>query len=513
MSMRNPFSRFVALILVTGLLLDPVTVSGFFNGKIEPIQHSPLETASFESQALTLVLAASLFAVPIFLHHQDPFIQTVRMLPAESRMLGSKKKRTPKSPRKKGVVRNAADDLAKNYRWDTLESAKANLREAMGRYRPDLIQAYDNAANLTPSEMDALREEFYRIQVGDILSWGLSGMLDAPYFHRRHGEALQVTFPNLQLNLLGFQLAWDTREKGIESVRFVLQREHPQLLAEYDRLSDLSQLEIDNLKKRIYRIKNGHFNIWSLQKAGDRRIAPYFEGSYINALQAVFPLLKLNRLGFVLEWSTEAQGIESVRYVLARERPDLISRYERLKHLGPAELHRLREAIYRLTSGHLNLWGLSGVSDQRVTPYFQGIYAVALQKVFQDLELDTLGFKLDWSTRERSIDSIRYVLNRQVPSIMARYNRLEHLSVQEKTALLDDIYQIDSPQCLLWGLSSALNSPYFEKSYIKALQAVFSDPRLGFDEEGLRKFRREHQARVYRKRRDCSKYPKCPGRY
>jgi hypothetical protein len=108
------------------------------------------------------------------------------------------------------------------------------------------------------------------------------------------------------------------------------------------------------------------------------------------ALQAVFPALSLNPLGFRLQWESEERGKESVRYVLWQERPDIMRRYDRLVSLAEgteAEIVRkgLRQDIEGIRSGHFNAWGLSGAIEGQFTPYFRGSYEYVLRQVFPAL--------------------------------------------------------------------------------------------------------------------------------
>src|SRR3989338_8671503 len=84
----------------------------------------------------------------------------------------------------------------------------------------------------------------------------------------------------------------------------------------------------------------------------NQRLAPYFHGSYINALMAVFPQLNLNPLGFRLDWSSEEKGIESVKYVLFQEIPHIMQKYEKIAQLSDQEVYDLRNAIHGIKQGH-----------------------------------------------------------------------------------------------------------------------------------------------------------------
>ncbi|MBI2119984.1 MAG: hypothetical protein HYT97_10235, partial [Elusimicrobia bacterium] len=127
---------------------------------------------------------------------------------------------------------------------------------------------------------------------------------------------------------------WATREQGIENVRDAIRKNRPDLLEKYESLNQLSSKEREkeekSLRNEIYGIKQAHFKVWGLSEAMNQESAPYFHGTYMNALMAVFPNLNLNPLGFQLDWSSEEKGIESVKYILTKEVSHLIQQYERI---------------------------------------------------------------------------------------------------------------------------------------------------------------------------------------
>src|SRR3989344_6970084 len=104
------------------------------------------------------------------------------------------------------------------------------------------------------------------------------------------------------------QYNWDTREQGVENIRDAIRKNRPDLLERYENLSQLSpkerRMEAESLRNEIYRITFGHFQVWGLGGAMDRRSAPFFHGSHVNSLMTVFPDLNLNPLGYQLDWSS-----------------------------------------------------------------------------------------------------------------------------------------------------------------------------------------------------------------
>ena len=246
----------------------------------------------------------------------------------------------------------------------------------------------------------------------------------------------------------------------------------------------LTDGEKDLLLRDFYAIAKGHLEIWGLSMAVDQRKSPYFQGRYSTALMKSFPELPLNPLGFKLDWSTEEKSIESVRYVIQRERPNLWERYQRYDSLTDPQKEILLRNFYAVTKSYFEIWGLGGALNKRRMPGFKGSYITALQKSFPKLPLNPLGFYLDWSTEEKGIESVRFVIQRERPELWERYQNYDALTDPQKAILLRDFYAITSGYFFVWGSGGAMiqkNAPYFERSYITALQKSF--PELGLERE------------------------------
>src|SRR3989338_4563439 len=393
------------------------------------------------------------------------------------------------------------------YEWATREQGMENVRDAIRKNRPDLLERYENLNQLIlrerEQEKESLRNELYRITRGHFNIWGLGGAMKleaAPYFQGSYMNALMAVFPDLNLNPLGFQLDWSSEEKGIESVKYVLSQEIPHIMQQYERIAKLSEREIHVLRNEIYGINSGHLVIWGLSRVMNQESAPYFQGSHINALIAVFPDLNLNPLEFQLDWSSEERGIESVKYVLSKEVQHIMQQYERIAKLSDREIHDLRNQIYGITQGHFKAWGLSGAVDQRVAPYFHGSYIAVLMAVFPDLNLNSLGFRLDWSSEEKGIESVKYIFSKEVPHIMQQYERIAKLSEREIHDLRNEIYGIKQAYFNVWGLGTAMNqklAPYFHGSYKDILISVFNHSKLGLTLQGFQDYRRATYERKY----------------
>jgi len=99
------------------------------------------------------------------------------------------------------------------------------------------------------------------------------------------------------------------------------------------------------------------------------------------------------------------------------------------------------------------MWGLNGALPKRSAPYFNGSYVKALQTVFPKLGLDPLAFELDYRTRDRGIESVRFVLTREVPDIMERYRKISESDEEGVRALARDVGMIKGVYLTGWGLA------------------------------------------------------------
>ncbi|MBI2119273.1 MAG: hypothetical protein HYT97_06575, partial [Elusimicrobia bacterium] len=373
------------------------------------------------------------------------------------------------------------------YSWRTRDSGIFNIRDALAAYQPALLAKYDRLDSLREEEKNELRNDVYKITQAHFKVWGLSSAVDrekSPYFNGSYIVALMAVFSNLNLNRLGFELDWSSKEKAIESVRYVLSHVMPDLIEQYDHLSNINPHKIRAFRNEIYRITYGHFGLWGLNGAMNQKLVPYFHGSHINVLIALFPKLNLNPLGFKLEWSTKEKGIETIQFIFDREIPSIVQQYERVDQISEDEVEELKNRIYALSEAELKMWGLSRAMHRESAPYFHGSYIEALMAVFPKLDLDPLGFQLDWSTKERALDSIRFVLTHKVPHIMQRYQNIENLNDLELTLLREGIYRIKRAHLLLWKLGAVFSNTYFN-DFIELFINLFSHSKLGLTREGF----------------------------
>ncbi|MFC1667908.1 LOG family protein [Chlamydiota bacterium] len=168
--------------------------------------------------------------------------------------------------------------------------------------------------------------------------------------------------------------------------------------------------------------------------------------------------------------------------------PSIVKRYDSIENLTEFQITSLRKDIYSISKAQCNIWGLGKLSEEKTG--FKGSYTTALQAVFPKLHLNLLGFRLDWSTREKAIESIRYMLNKKAPELMNKYNNVDLLSAEEIKELQAEFLNISTVHLEAWDLIAAINkrnTPYFNGRVRDVLLAVFDNPKLGlkkaFDHE------------------------------
>ncbi|MFC1668214.1 hypothetical protein ACFL1T_02370, partial [Chlamydiota bacterium] len=274
--------------------------------------------------------------------------------------------------------------------------------------------------------------------------------------------------------------SWEIDEVAVRNVEQSLRENRPDIMERFDRLDELSPVEKEALREDIYEISSGDCKLWGLQSIFSKEKVPLFNASHITALLGLFLALDLKPLGFYLDWSSRDRIIRSVLFVLSKEVPDIIDRYEQLDKLSKIQREKLKKDIYALSESHFAAWGIgnsfSGPGEWKFTSFIE-----VLQSVFPQLELNTFGFKSDWSTKERAIQYIRYILLQKMPHIIENYDRLDELTLFQKKQLQKDIYALKQAHFAHWGLGSIQVReavPYFSGSYKDALCAVFPELKL-----------------------------------
>ncbi|MBI2119262.1 MAG: methyltransferase domain-containing protein [Elusimicrobia bacterium] len=87
---------------------------------------------------------------------------------------------------------------------------------------------------------------------------------------------------------------------------------------------------------------------------------------------------------------SRAEAVAEIREAIAKARPDIIDRYDRLYAIQDDEdsVRALREELYKITSGDFINWELSHILDPVLVPSFKGDFRKALAAVFDDPRLN-----------------------------------------------------------------------------------------------------------------------------
>ena len=171
---------------------------------------------------------------------------------------------------------------------------------------------------------------------------------------------LQAVFKELNLNTLGFQLDFSSKEKIIESVKFAFSQQLPEFIKEYDDLSDdPPPMQLERLCKTLYDLRRGYLRIWGIGSIMIKNTLPEFTGSHIDVLIAAFDKLPLDRYGFVYEWKNIDDCLGSLRYCFRQKIPDIMERYNNVEKLRAKQIETLRNDIYKIRRSDFDLWGIS----------------------------------------------------------------------------------------------------------------------------------------------------------
>ncbi|MBP7216348.1 MAG: phosphotransferase, partial [Candidatus Omnitrophica bacterium] len=306
---------------------------------------------------------------------------------------------------------------------------------------------------------------------------------------------------------------WNKSEiEDVENVLDALSSYRPDMVRNFDylRKDQLSPEGIEHLRENIYGLDSNDLKRCGLNAALDERSAPRFKGRAINVVLAAFndPRLGLFEEGFERVKGVKAAAAKErkakakIRNAIRSDWPRIIQLYEMISSLDEHEKEYLRILFYGITSDYFKQRGLGSFLNETYIPAFKGSFIVAMQRTFPLAGLDSLGFELDWTTKDRGCASVRFVLSRRRPDIMRSYADLDSLSDLEITVLREKLYSIRSDhfKSKRWGLAGALDrrvAPYFEGRLSCALCTVFDHPRLGLTEQGFREFRRKHHVKRF----------------
>ena len=94
----------------------------------------------------------------------------------------------------------SGDTLKQEYIWFTEQQGIANVKDAIQKHKPSLMERTKTFEKLNRFQQEALRDDFYSISSDEFLSMGIGGAIIrrfAPYFEGSHHVALCKSFPNL----------------------------------------------------------------------------------------------------------------------------------------------------------------------------------------------------------------------------------------------------------------------------------------------------------------------------
>ncbi len=384
--------------------------------------------------------------------------------------------------------------------WSSEEKGIQSVIFNLKKYKPALMEKYERWNDLSESEQIRLREEIYAIKEGNVRSWKLGRALNkqsAPYFGGSYIKMLVKVFEKAKVTEEEFRerrktfrrkYSWLVEQEAINNVHDALRENRPDLMTQYEQWESLGEAEKEMFRDEVYTISAGEMLAFGLGPAMQRRGVPFFEGSFITLLQKAFPKADLERLGFELDWSTEEQGKRSVMFVIKKQRPQLVAMYENWENLTEAEREVFRREIYK-SMGHLQSWGLGGaLLKEKSAPYFEGSFKTTLIKTFEKAGLNRLGFSLEWETEEQAKESVRYVLHKERPQLMAMYERWDALDEAGRESVRNQIYNITAGHMQAWKLGVALITPSLGGSIGTALARTFEkaeiDPKA-FDRRSL----------------------------
>jgi len=403
------------------------------------------------------------------------------------------------------VLEAQASNDHTRLRWKDPAIGRANVIAAFRANRPDLLERYIHLDELSDLEKELLRRDIYRLGKNHAISWGLRGAFAkhlAPYFKGSTAEILMTPFPMLNLNPLGFDLDWNSPEGRRASVRYVLAREMPLLMRDYERLQHgrLDPETAEVLRRQVYGIRYKHFRAWGLQGAVDQRWSPDFDGKFSKALIESLPALELNPLGFRADYSTSARALASLRFVLVREVPSVISRYEHLDDLDDLGKEALKKDLYNIKGTTLDAWGLFGLTQPTTCPFFHG-YQEAMADFFNDPRLPydiaeathfravTSKGRFSWTNGiDMAVDNVRETFDENRPDLLLAYDSLTPKTPPEELVRLQDqFYGLRRADLKNWGLLAAFMgevAPDFEGKLYPLLNKVF--PNLHLNPLGFR---------------------------
>lgn len=171
---------------------------------------------------------------------------------------------------------------------------------------------------------------------------------------------------------------------------------------------------------------------------------------------------------------------------LEKEFPGITEQYHRWEDLSPQDQEAFRTVIYGLRIQFFKDHRITGALAKGRAPQFGGSYKQVFQVLFEQAQLDPLGFGPLWSTPELCEASIRFALKRERPDLLAIYDRWDSLSAAERHDFQRRVYELRNTDLAAWGLEHARKLPGMENSYQQVFCHFFQKAQLepiGFEND------------------------------
>jgi superfamily II DNA or RNA helicase len=379
-----------------------------------------------------------------------------------------------------GLELEAKDFGISGLNWTNESNAIASIHKLAKQNFPEFWSAYEQGAYSQAKTILCAKISGRR----DFSTVFTKSLQQIESFEGKYVLALQKSFPELELLAIDFGIDWTDESKGIISMHKLAEQNLPEFWIAYKQ-GDYAKAKT-LLSEKISKIEE--FKVIFTNSPFKKYVAPYFEGSYLVALQKSFPELQLKVADFRLSWTTEENGIASMHRLARQNLPDFWIAYEQGNYLKAKKL--LGESISGLND-FSTIFTTSPIT-KIATAYFRQSYLVALQKSFPALSLEKsdLGASesIDtkqpnrivrthhWKVESEGIDSMHAIAGQKLPEFWATYKSKGY--VKAKRMLLKRITGGKDFSSIFTNMPTLKKHvPYFEGTYLIALQKSF--PGLG----------------------------------
>lgn len=367
------------------------------------------------------------------------------------------------------------------------ELLEETMRFVIGEDDPQLLADYLELKDSPPSErLNDLCRRFYVYQMKHMYALGLEWVSSRTHFEKNYITAFLKSFPGIGLERRGFKLEWDDPGQVLDNVRFVMRQERPGLMERYEqfeRNENISPAFVKALREEICDISDATLSAWGI-RSGTQRYYPI----YYRLLQDLFPALELESYEFELDWDNPRASANSIRYVFAKEMPDLIRDYYNLSAMDAEERLALRHRFYRIRCIDFDALGLTRARRHGLFPDFRAAMRAAFDDPllgYDEAEGEAYRRSLrephyQWRSMEEIEENLRGGFRLHRLDLLNRYNIWDSLTPEEQVHLKKDVCRLKRTLMSAWGISVAFDPipavPEYGGNYIDALQLLF--PKL-----------------------------------